>query len=61
MVNAEPVFTCNLFNEGFDDLYSIEKHIEYEHGKIVEWTSCGDGDCGIGSECTIMKKYEDGP
>lgn len=61
IVDGKPLFTCNLCDEGFDDLENIEKHIEDDHGKIVtytEWTECGDKNCGICSECTIMKKYD---
>ena len=61
IVDGKPVFTCNLCDEGFYDLEIIEKHIEDDHGKIVtykEWTECGGKDCGICSECTIMKKYD---
>ena len=60
IVDGKPVFACNLYVAGFDDLENIEKHIEDDHGKIVtytEWTEWCDNNCGFCSECTIMKKY----
>ena len=62
IVCGKPVITCNLCDKGFDDLDNIKKkHIQDNHSKkftYKEWTECGNTDCGICSECTIMMKYD---
>ena len=34
ILEGEPVFACNICNEGFDQDYEIRKHIEEEHNEM---------------------------
>ena len=35
VLEGQPVFACNICNEGFKQDYEIRKHIEEEHNEIV--------------------------
>ena len=35
ILEGEPVFACNICNEGFDQDYEIRKHVEEDHNEIV--------------------------
>ena len=60
MVNGEPLWACNLCNDGLDSEEEIITHIKESHNRVVSITeepisACKDGNCAEMREVSCME------